>query len=196
MKTIYKTTLIIVIVLAITAVLFLWFLPASKESRRILKEIDEKSREKTMLEKEINDLLLLRSDYFLLNALFEKYKTEVPLSDGITVLTDQIYEIGKYSGIKIQGIDFKEIDETRTKSNEKNKTGIINVSTVVTGSYYQVLTFLNTIEIMPRLIKVENISLNLAGVFDDESTDEDVFDLSALINFKTFYDKTDYSDNR
>lgn len=196
MKTIYKTALIIIIVLAITAVLLLWFLPASKESRRILKEIDEKSREKTTIEKEINDLLATRSDYFLLNALFEKYKTEVPLSDGITVLTDQIYEIGKYSGIKIQGVDFKEINETGTKNNEKNKIGIINVSITVNGSYYQVLTFLNTIEIMPRLIKVENISLNLTRVFETESTDEDVLDLSALINFKTFYDKTDYSDNQ
>ncbi len=73
--------------------------------------------------------------------------------------------------------------------------GAINVSITVNGSYYQVLTFLNTIEIMPRLIKVENISINLATAFDDETSSENDLDLSALINFKTFYDKTDYSDN-
>lgn len=195
MKTIYRIAIIIIIILAIAAVMLLWFLPSYKDSRRISGEINDKSLEKAALEKEIKDLLDSRSDYFLLNALFDKYNTEIPLSDGITVLTDQIYEIGKYSGIKIQAVDFKEINESSTKKNEKNMIGAINVSITVNGSYYQVLTFLNTIEIMPRLIKVENISINLATAFDDETSSENDLDLSALINFKTFYDKTDYSDN-
>jgi len=195
MKIIYKVVLIVILIIAITAVLLLWFLPSYKENKRALSELSNKSQEKTALEKEITDLLNSRSNYILLNALFEKYNTEVPLSDSITVLTDQIYEIGKYSGIKIQSVDFKEINENSIKKNEKNIIGIINVSVTVNGSYYQVLTFLNTIEIMPRLIKVENISLNLSGIFEDDSNKENELGLSALINFKTFYDKTDYTDN-
>ncbi len=115
MKTIYRIAIIIIIILAIAAVMLLWFLPSYKDSRRISGEINDKSLEKAALEKEIKDLLDSRSDYFLLNALFDKYNTEIPLSDGITVLTDQIYEIGKYSGIKIQAVDFKEINESSTK---------------------------------------------------------------------------------
>ena len=195
MKIIYKVAAIIIIVIAIAAVLLLWFLPSYKESQRISREIDNKIKEKEALEKEINNLLDSRSKFFLLNALFEKYNTEIPLNDSITVLTDQLYEIGKYAGIKIQSVDFKEINETSDKKNEKNPIGIINVSVSVSGSYYQVLTFLNTIEIMPRLVKVENISLNISKIFEDDNMNEDNLGLSALINFKTFYDKTDYSEN-
>ncbi|MDD3520782.1 MAG: type 4a pilus biogenesis protein PilO [Actinomycetota bacterium] len=195
MKIIYKAVIIVLIVIAITAVLLLWFLPSYNESQRILREINSNSQQKIVLEDEINDLLRSRSNYYFLNALFEKYNTEIPLSDSITVLTDQIYEIGKYSGILIESVDFKEIDESTGKKNEINPIGTINVNVSVSGSYYQVLTFLNTIEIMPRLIKVENISLDSQGVYEIEDLNENILDISALINFKAFYDKTDYVNN-
>ncbi len=195
MNIIYKIVTITILVILIAAILFLWFIPSFKANRKISKEICEGTQEKVTLEREINTLTEQKANYFLLNALFEKYNTALPLTDNTSVLIDQLYEIGKYSGIKIQFVDFNEASETDSEINEANPVGVIGVNIMITGSYYQILTFLNTVEIMPRFIKVENISLNLSNTNDAENKNENNPDLTALINFKTFFDKTFYAKN-
>lgn len=195
MNLIFKITTIIILLLLITAIMFLWFIPSFKFNRKVSGAIYEGRKEKVILEEEISRLTELQDNYFLFYALFEKYNTKIPLNDSTSALIDQLYEIGKYSGAKIQFIDFKEISETDYEKNTGGQFGVLGVNIMITGSYYQIMTFLNTTEIMPRLVKIENISINLSDTTESENKKEDNPDLTALINLRTFFDNSQYVRN-
>jgi len=190
MKNKLKLILIGVLIASILAVALLVVLPFMRRSTEYFIKIEEYTNEKNAMENEINDLYGLKSDYYVLNSLFDKYNTQIPLTENIPVLTDQIYEIGKYSGVKIYSIIFNEVLNYNAAD---NKAGAINVDLSIEGSYYQILTFINTLEIMPRFLKIEIISLDSKQAEQQSYTNEGAsVILSGEISFKTFYDKSNY----
>jgi Tfp pilus assembly protein PilO len=193
MKKSYKLAIIIILILAITGVLFFLIMPLAKTNTELVLKINENSNNKTNFENNIRSLLEVKSRYFILNAKLDKYNTQLPLTGNIPILTDQIYEIEKYSGIKISTINFTDLP-FNTGSKIPNPINKIVVDLSMTGSYYQILTFLNTLEIMPRFIKIEKISVNANQASNDsvENVNLNQIILSANISFVAFYDKTDY----
>ena len=105
-------------------------------------------------------------------------------------------EIEKYSGIKISTINFKDLPSAAGVITQ-NPIGNIVVDLNVTGTFYQMLTFLNTLEIMPRFAKIESISINANQASSDNAGGNTLNQivLSATISFSTYYDKTDYKNN-
>ncbi|MHB1345935.1 MAG: type 4a pilus biogenesis protein PilO [Candidatus Humimicrobiaceae bacterium] len=172
-------------------------MPLARSNADLELKIAENIKTKNDFENSIRSLLEIKSRYFILNAKLDKYNTELPLSGNIPVLTDQIYEIEKYSGVKISTINFRDLPPAIDPNAEKqNPIGHIIVDLNITGSYYQMLTFLNTLEIMPRFLKIEKITIN-ANKIDENAGDTALNQiiLSASISFNTYYDKTDYEKN-
>ncbi len=194
MKTSYKVATIVILSLIIIGVSAFLILPIIKNNTMLVLKINENYKEKTDFENNIESLLEIKSRYYILNAQLEKYNIQVPLNGNIPNLTDQIYEIEKYSGVKIVTINFKDADQ-ENKDNQKDMLGNIIVDLNIRGSYYQILTFINTAEIMPRFIRIENFSIQTYQ--DSENTpsnsgEENQIKLNCMITFRTFYDKTDY----
>ncbi len=195
MKTGYKIAIIVILFLAIIGLLVFSILPLAKNNEILVLNIAESTKNKTDFESNIKSLLEVRSRYYVLNALLDKYNTQVPLNANIPNLTDQIYEIEKYSGIKIESVNYKDMN-VQNENKEKSLISNIIVDLNITGSYYQILTFINTLEIMPRFIKIEKISTKIYQTQDTGSTSAGGLNqimLTSLISFRTFYDKTDYN---
>jgi Tfp pilus assembly protein PilO len=198
MKKFYKLVAIIILILSLSGVLFFLVRPLSKNNAELKLKIAESIKSKTDFEDNIKSLLEIKSRYFILSAMLDKYNTQLPLSGNIPILTDQIYEIEKYSGIKISTINFKEIPVTATVGTKKqNPIGNISIDLNATGSYYQMLTFLNTLEILPRFIRIEKVSFtaNQASYNNSGNSSLDKIIISAAVSFTTYYDKTDYKNN-
>ena len=198
MKKFYKIAIIIVLVLII-AVLFVFLtLPIYNSNAKLISQIMQNSQLKITYENNIKSLLKSKSNFYMYNALFDKYNTQIPLNGNISILTDQIYELEKYSGVKIKAISFKDLD-IKNKSNKPNEEDVIGnviIDLNANGTYYQILTFINALEIMPRFIKIEAISLKTLNVTNESSTEYNNLNLLPLdlsITFRAFYDKTDYN---
>jgi Tfp pilus assembly protein PilO len=196
MKTGYKIAIIIILILSLIGVLLFLIMPLAKSNAELAIKIAENTKNKNDFENNIKSLLEIKSRYFILNAKLDKYNTQFPLSGNIPILTDQIYEVEKYSGIKISTINYKDqppVADAKTQ----NPIGSITVDLSITGSYYQMLTFLNTLEIMPRFVKIEKISIDSNQTVVDSSGENTLNQiiLSAAISFNTYYDKTDYGKN-
>lgn len=197
MKNSYKIALLIILIISLLGVTFFMIMPMARSNADLELKIAENIKTKNDFENSIRSLLEIKSRYFILNAKLDKYNTELPLSGNIPVLTDQIYEIEKYSGIKISTINFRDLPPAIDPNAKKqNPIGQIIVDLNITGSYYQMLTFLNTLEIMPRFLKIEKITINANTIGENAGeTALNQIILSAAISFNTYYDKTDYEKN-
>lgn len=196
MKTGYRIATIVFLILSLIGVFVFLIMPLAKSNTELALKIAENTKNKNDFENNIKSYLEIKSRYYILNARLDKYNTQLPLSGNIPILTDQIYEIEKYSGIKISTVNFKDLPSA-AGAKIKNPIGNIVVELNITGSYYQILTFLNTLEIMPRFVKIEKILLNANQATSDNtgSNSANQILLSAVISFNTYYDKTDYKNN-
>jgi len=199
MKKVYKITAVITLFLIIIGLIVFLTIPFNKTNSELISKIYQSSIIKNDFEKNIKLLLEAKSNFYVYNALLDKYNTQIPLSSNIPNLTDQIYEIEKYSGVKVQSINYKDINiqsSSSTSNKEQEVIGNIIVDLNINGTYYQILTFINTLEIMPRFIKIENIStkvFNEAGGSSENASSTNQIVLTSLITFRTFYDKTNYN---
>ena len=103
---------------------------------------------------------------------------ELPEKSNLSILTNEFYEIARYTIVEIENISF---EKTKIDEEELRKTPVeeIKVDMVLRGSYYEILNFINTMEIMPRIIKVEDVVVQTTG--------GDYDNLLAFVIAKTYF---------
>ena len=103
---------------------------------------------------------------------------ELPDKDDTLILTNELYEIAKHTEVEINKLTFTEakIEEDELKI---IPTKEISIDIVLEGSYYEVLNYINTMEIMPRIIIVENIII--------QGQPDDFENLLTFVNAKTYF---------
>jgi len=196
MKTSYRIAIIIILILSLIGVFVFLIMPLVKSNTELTLKIAENNKNKIEFERNIKAYSEIKSRYYILNARLDKYNTQLPFSVNIPVLTEQINEIEKYSGIKISSINFQDL-ASPAGTILQSPIGSINVKLSLTGSYYQILTFLNTLEIMPRLVKIGSVSLDSsqAGANITGENNLNQILLSVSISFNVYYDKSVYKTN-
>lgn len=113
---------------------------------------------------------------------------QLPHDIDITVLTNEIYDIARYADVDIQYIDFADKTIADTEDENEKNIGVIESNLILEGSYYQILSFINTIEIMPRVIRIEDIAI---------STGEESYNrLIAYVSFESYFDKNYETKNK
>ena len=183
MSRIHKVIFIVLITLIIIFVFVLIDLPVFTDNSKLVGSINVEKQKNSELESKIEWLVSIKEEYHNLNAAFQKYSTELPDETDMSVLTDEIYNVAKYAGVEIYSLDFIEIEEPREKEkDEKESFGIIGVNLILEGSYYKTLSFLNTLEVMPRITKIKDIMM--------QSTEEDYENLTAYVVAEVYFDKT------
>jgi Tfp pilus assembly protein PilO len=183
MRSIYKIIVIVLIFIISIFLLLLIVRPALVRSGRHLSKIIEEEERNTRLNNELDSYLEDRDNYYLLNAEYQKLAMELPDKDDTVILTNELYEIARYTNVNISNLAFTEqgIDvEDLRKTPEKE----ISIDIVLEGSYYEILNFINTIEIMPRIIIIENVIM--------QNVSDDYDKLSTFINAKTFFINESY----
>ncbi len=178
MKNIYKIIVIVLVFIVSVFLLLLIVRPALFKSGDHLIRITEEEERNKSLNAEMDQYLEDRDQYYLLNAEYQKLAMELPDKDNTMLLTNELYEIARYTEIDIMNLSFTEKDIGK-KELTKTPAKEISVSLVLEGSYYQILNFINTIEIMPRIMKVENIIIQTSMSEND--------DLLIYITAKTYF---------
>jgi len=178
MRSIYKIIIIVLIFIISVFLLLIVVRPALVRSSKHFSRILEEEEKNAGLNNELDAYLNDRDSYYLLNAEYQKLAMELPAKDDILKLTNELYEISRYTEVEINSLTFTEekIDEDDLK---KTPVKEISLAIVLSGTYYEILNYINTIEIMPRIIKIEDIVI--------QNPSEDFDNLSAFINAKTFF---------
>jgi Tfp pilus assembly protein PilO len=178
MRNIYKIVIIVFLFAASLFIALVIIRPALIRSGNHLISIGEEEERNQQLNTEFDNYIKAKDQYYLLNAEYQKLSMELPDSNDVSVVTDEFYEIARYTGIDINSLTFTEstIEEDDLT---KNPVREIVVDIVIEGSYYEILNFVNTIEIMPRIMKVENMIMQAPGA--------DYDNLLTFITAKTYY---------
>jgi len=166
MRNIYKIITIALVFIVSVFLLLLVVRPALLRSSNHLIRTAEEEEKNNSLNAELDNYLEDRDQYYLLNAEYQKLSMELPDKDDTLILTNELYEIARYTEIDIMNLAFV---ETGISEKELTKKPVkeISIDLVLEGSYYQILNFINTIEIMPRIMKVENIIMQTVSSESD-----------------------------
>jgi len=185
MRNIYKVIIIALVFIISVFLLLLVVRPALIRSGSHLSSITDEEERNTSLNEELDRYLEDRDRYYLLNAEYQRLAMELPDNDDTLILTNELYEIARHTEATISSLTLTEVklDEEEI---DKSKTKEIMVDIILVGSYYQTLNFINTIEIMPRIMRVEDI------IIQAPATDFD--SLLTYISAKTYFINEYYRD--
>lgn len=181
MSNIQKIVFIILICVIIIFLFIFLVRPIVVTNLNLISKISEEKKVYNTLRLELSELVSLKNKYYALNAEYQKISMQLPSDCDISVLTSEIYDFAKYAGIDIQSINFEKKNITEDSKKEEQKIGKMEIDMIVEGSYYQILNFLNTIEIMPRIIKINDIII--------QSGTEDYENLLAYITAESYFYK-------
>jgi len=178
MKNLYKIIIIAVVFILSIFILLLIVRPVLIRSGSHIAQLTEEKAENITLNSELDNYVSARDDYYLINAKYQKLNMELPEKSDLSILTNELYEIARYTIVDIENISF---NEKKINEDELRKTPVkeIEIDMVLRGSYYEILNYINTMEIMPRLIKIEDVVVQASGGDHDN--------LLALIVAKTYF---------
>ena len=183
MKNLYKIIIIAVVFILSIFILLLIVRPVlTRSGGRIARLTEEKAKNIT-LNSELDNYITARDDYYLLNAEYQKLNMGLPEKSDLSILTNELYEIARYTVVEIENLSFDE-----TKINEDDLKTIpskeITIDLILRGSYYEILNYINTMEIMPRLIKIEDVLAQTSG---NENNDLLVFVIAKTYFANEYY---------
>ena len=172
-----KILFIAIIFLASVALIILFIIPNLSSSSRINAEIEEEKENNKTFNEELKNLLLVRNEYYELNAAYQKYTLQLPSENDISIFTNEVYDIAKYSNVTIYSIDYAGISPDVEKGKEP-EFDIIEADLILAGPYYNIMNFIKTIEKMPRIVIIRDIII--------QSTEEDYEELDAYITVQLY----------
>ncbi len=182
MSNIIKLIIVFIVFIAIVFVVIFFLIPnltSNSESAALVIEERQKNQD---LKSELKRLVVIREDYNELKAINEKLALQLPSEHDLSIVTNELYEIARISRVVINSISYSEV--IIKKSDEKKKTVkddvlIFEANLQITGSYYNILNYIYTLELMPRISIIEDIVI--------QTDTDDYEDLVALINFQSYY---------
>jgi Tfp pilus assembly protein PilO len=127
----------------------------------------------------LNQLILVRDEYNTLNAEYQTYSMQLPSENDISVFTNDIYDVAKFSGITINSVDYAEQALGGEEEEEESPERLIKANFSLEGSYYNIINFVRTIEKMPRIVIVEDFII--------QSVAEEYESLNAFVTVKLYY---------
>jgi len=172
-KIIAIVAILVVIILLTVAFVVTNISTAIKNSN----ELGIEKENSVTLKSRLDELLAVRDKYNLLEAEYSKYLLQLPRENDMSIFTNEINDIAKYSDVNISSINYSE--KAASKEGEKLGLSVIEASLIVEGSYYNIMNFLNTIEKMTRIVKVNNL------VF--QTKEDDYENINANINIEMYY---------
>lgn len=177
MSTRIKIIIILAVLLVIILLTVLIVVPNISVSTRNNAALEKEKEDNIALRNRLNELLIIRDEYYSLDAEYRKYSLQLPSENDMSIFTNDIYDIAKYSDVNIQSMSYTE--KTASKEEEKLGLSVIEASLIVEGSYHNIMNFLNAMERMSRIVKVDNLIL--------QTTIDNYENINAYINIKMYY---------
>lgn len=174
-----KIIFIVAIFLLSVLLVVLFIIPNLSASIRTNAAIEKERENNKAFNETLKELLLLRDRYYSLNAEYQKYSLQLPSENDISVFTDEIYDIAKYSNVAIYSIDYSEKTSATDEGKKKPEETIIKADIILQGSYYNIINFIKAIERAPRIVTIEDVII--------QSTEDEYENLSAYITAQLYY---------
>ncbi len=175
-----KIIFIVAIFLISVLLVVLFIIPNLSTSIKANTAIEKERENNKAFNETLKELLLLRDEYYSLNAEYQKYSLQLPSENDISVFTNEIYDIAKYSDVAIYSIDYSEKSSAADEKEKEPERTIIEADLILTGSYYNIINFIKTMERMPRIVTIEDIII--------QSTESEYANLSAYITAQLYYE--------
>ena len=182
MSNITKIIFILIALIAIALLLILYIVPNLSESIETGKAIETEREDNKAFRERLGELLLERDEYNALNAKYQKFSLELPSENDTSIFTEEIYDIEKHANVNINSIDYAEKTTSLKVKEEPGKEPEIlikEVTLALEGSYSDILHFIETLEGMPRIVTIGDITLQPTG--------EDYERLSVSITAEIYY---------
>ena len=182
MSNIIKLIIVFLVFIAIVFVSIFFLVPNIAGNSEKANSVIEERQKNQNLKSELERLVQIREGYNELKATNEKLSLQLPPEDDLSIVTNELYEIARISGVDIDSINYMKI--TPDRSGDKKKTAkesiiIFESNLNIKGSYYNILNFIHTLELMPRISIIEDIVL--------QAETADYENLDVLINFQSYY---------
>jgi len=180
MSNIVKIIIVVFVLITIIATTIVFLVPGIRQATtRSIALQDQKIAYNDLLADEERIKVLIDNSK-VLEAKNEVLSMKLPYEHDISILTNELYEIAQISGVTINNIDHTKIDAD-TKEDEASPINIFETNLSIQGSYYDTLSFVYTLEIMPRVATLEKVTI--------EADSEDYELLSVYITFNSYYFK-------
>ncbi len=171
-----KIIIIIAILVVIILLTVLILIPNFTASISNSTAIEAEKQNYQTLEAQLEETMLVEDEYYLLNAEYQKYLLKLPMENNISVITNEFYDIADYSNVDIHSIDYSE-GSVGDKEGEM-KLNKIDADVIIVGSYYDIITFINVVEKIPRISKIMNVMI--------QSTEDNYEDINAYIKIEMY----------
>jgi Tfp pilus assembly protein PilO len=183
MKNLYKIIIIAVVFILSIFILILIVRPVLTRSGSHIARLTEEKAKNITLNSELDNYITARDDYYLINAEYQKLNMELPEKSDLSILTNELYEIARFTVVEIENLSFNEakLNEEDLKTTPSKE---ITIDLILRGSYYEILNYINTMEIMPRLIKIEDVMAQTSG---NENNDLLVFVIAKTYFANEYY---------
>jgi len=181
-KIIARIIIVVLLILAVVVCYIFFMRPLTKTNLDLVGRISIERQDYDNLNNQIDSYLELRNEYNIINTKYQKFSLELPFDSDTTVIANDIYDLVDYSGVFLESINFKELKTEGVENvGEESKIGVIEIDILISGTFYQSLTFINSFDVLPRTIRVREITM--------ESNPENYEDISTYIRAETYYDK-------
>jgi type IV pilus assembly protein PilO len=151
-----KSRTIMVSVLAAIGIIVVWwmflFSPARSDATKVNTDIDTAKEEGRTLDTQVKQVRDLERRAPEVKAELDRLRQAVPASPELASFIDQANQIATETGVKFASISPTEPTAT-TSATE------IQLAITVNGGYYEVLDYLNRLDTLPRLVKVDQLSV-------------------------------------
>lgn len=179
MSNIVKIIIVVVVFIAIVFTAIFFLIPGINNATRRAAALEEQEESYNNLVREQKRLREFMEEVNILKARNEILSLKLPYKHDISILTNELYEIARISDIQINTIDHVEIQTSAAGEKDESPVNIFETDMVLQGSYYDLLNFIYTLEIMPRISIIENIIV--------QSDNEDHEILSVFLTFRSYY---------
>lgn len=179
MSNIIKIIVVVLVFIAIVFTAIFFLIPGVNNASSRAAALEEQKESFNNLIQEQQRLKEFVEEVNVLKARNEILSLKLPYEHDISILTNELYEIARISDIQINSIDHVEIRITDAEGEDESPINIFETDMVLQGSYYNILNYIYTLEIMPRISIIENIII--------QSDNEDHEILSIFLTFRSYY---------
>lgn len=169
------------IVLSILTVAFFGFFairPTLVTISGLLKEIKDKKEVVNQMDQKINNLTKAQTNYNQIKEKLYLVDQSLPQDPGLSVLIKQLEALTRLSSVNFESVRFEKTNlqgETEKKENQE-----VTFSLVLSGNYQNLKNFLNSLDILRRVILVESFAFR-------STMEEEIQILTLSINAKAYY---------
>lgn len=171
----YNLTIISISLIAAIIIGAVFLYPKYQDYSALSKQIKQKEKDLQSQQDYLQKLAEINRKVEEKKDLIAKVDSAIPDEPDIPSFLNFLDETAENTGVSLENIEWSEMT---SRQGEKQATKQYLVNMQVSGSYFSLKNFLNTLELSARLVEVLNTDFSLA----EETEEPDIFDIKLKLH--------------